>query len=370
MNIYTKNGLQGVINASGRMTKLGVSTISDEVAKTLVEGAQNYVVIDDLLAWAGKQIASYIGCEDVCVTSSASAGMALSIASLFCKDNLVNVKRYQETVNHAPKKEVILLKGHNVDYGAPIDSMIQLAGATVKEVGYANKSTIEDITNAVNEQTLAIMFVKSHHCVQKNMVGVKEVIEAANRLQIPCIVDASAEEDLCKYHEMGADFVCYSGAKAISGPTSGFVACKHAKDAENMRLQYKGIGRAMKIGKENCMGLVKAVEIYQANHGYVPSVTLEDLKAFAEEVKTIPGLTTSIIQDEAGRAIYRCKVTVDENVYGVNAKQLISLLGKEDPGVFVREHLANLGSIAIDPRPLKSKDELTTIFEILKKIGK
>ena len=49
MNIYTENGLHGVINASGRMTKLGVSTVSEEVGKTLVEAAGNYVVIDELL---------------------------------------------------------------------------------------------------------------------------------------------------------------------------------------------------------------------------------------------------------------------------------------------------------------------------------
>ena len=44
--IYQKAGLRRVINASGRMTALGVSTIHDETGKTMVEAAQNYVVID------------------------------------------------------------------------------------------------------------------------------------------------------------------------------------------------------------------------------------------------------------------------------------------------------------------------------------
>ena len=370
MNIYTQNGIQGVINASGRMTKLGVSTISDEVGETLVQAAQNYDLIDELLEWAGLKIASYLNCEDVCVTSSASAGMALSIASLICKDNITRVRGFQESVDNASKREVILLKGHNVDYGAPIDSMIHLGGGIVKEVGYANKSTAEDIIDAISDKTLAIMFVKSHHCVQKNMVDVKTVIDIARKYNVPCIVDASAEEDLCKYNALGADFVCYSGAKAISGPTSGFVVCRRHEDANNMRLQYKGIGRAMKIGKENCMGLVKAIEIYQKNHGYVPNVNIDDLKAFAERVSTIEGLKASIIQDEAGRAIYRCKIDVDEKVYGINAKELIKCFAKGNPGIYVREHLANLGSIAIDPRPLKSTEELNEIYNTLLKIKK
>jgi len=68
------------------------------------------------------------------------------------------------------------------------------------------------------------------------------VIHLANRLGLPCIVDAAAEEDLKIYAAMGADFVYYSGAKAIEGPTSGFVACKTMELADHMRLQYKGIG--------------------------------------------------------------------------------------------------------------------------------
>ena len=47
--IYQKAGLRRVINASGRMTALGVSTIHDETGKTMVEAAQNYVVIDELI---------------------------------------------------------------------------------------------------------------------------------------------------------------------------------------------------------------------------------------------------------------------------------------------------------------------------------
>lgn len=255
-NIYSKNGLQAVINASGRMTKLGVSTISQGVGETLVEAAGNYILIDSLYEFAGKKIGEMIGCEDACVTSSASAGIALSVASLICKDNITMVHHLFDALLKIDKREVILLKGHNVDFGAPIAEMVQLGGGKIVEAGYANGSKLTDISDAVNENTLAILFVKSHHCVQKDMVDVKDVIELANTLGVPCIVDAAAEEDLGRYMQMGADMVCYSGAKAIEGPTSGFVACKTTELASNMRLQYKGIGRAMKIGKEGTMGQI------------------------------------------------------------------------------------------------------------------
>lgn len=366
-NIYSRNGLRPVINASGRMTKLGVSTISKGVGETLVEAAGNYVVIDDLYAWAGKRIGEMIGTEDACVTSSASAGIALAVASLICGNSLQKVQHLYDILPDTPKREVILLKGQNVDFGAPIALMAQAGGAKIVEAGYANGSRPGDIEAAVNEQTLAVLFVKSHHCVQKEMVDARTVIELTRRLGVPCIVDAAAEEDLKAYAAMGADFVCYSGAKAIEGPTSGFVACRTTELADNMRLQYKGIGRTMKVGKECTMGLVKAIEEYLAG-GKTQAVSLEDLERFAAKTGEIGGLKTSIIQDEAGREIYRCKIDFEPGRYGLNAKEAVKALQEGDVAVYTRDYQANNGSVAIDPRPLNSIEELDTIYRRLLEI--
>lgn len=308
-NIYGKNGLQKVINASGRMTKLGVSTISKGVGETLVDAASNYILIDSLYEFAGKKIGGMIGCEDACVTSSASAGIALSVASLLCKDNLSMVHHLFDELPQISRREVVLLKGHNVDFGAPVAEMIQLGGGKVVEVGYANGSRLEDIEHAVNENTLAVFFVKSHHCVQKDMVDVQDVVKLANRLHVPCIIDAAAEEDLSRYMAMGADMVCYSGAKAIEGPTSGFVACKTTELA-------------------------------------------------------------ALIQDEAGREIYRAKITFHKETYGYSAKEMLSRLQEGEYAVYTRDYQANIGSLAIDPRPLNSLDELEYIYKRISEIGK
>jgi uncharacterized pyridoxal phosphate-dependent enzyme len=368
-NIYSRNGIRPVINASGRMTKLGVSTINKAVGKTVVEAASNYVVMDELYQFAGRKIGEMIGTEDACVTSSASAGIALSVASLICGNNLQKVQHICDILPELSRREVILLKGHNVDFGAPIAEMIQLGGGKIVEVGYANGSNLSDIENAVNDNTIAIFFVKSHHCVQKDMVDVQSVIQLANTLKIPCIVDAAAEEDLKIYAAMGADFVCYSGAKAIEGPTSGFVACKTKEYADNMRLQYKGIGRAMKVGKECTMGLVKAIECYLAGEN-VQVISKNDLENFMEIVNKINGCKASIIQDEAGREIYRCKINFNKDEYGLDAMEVVKKLQEGTPAIFTRDYQANIGSIAIDPRPLNSIDELNFILTRLIEIGK
>ena len=129
-------------------------------------GAGNYILIDSLYEFAGKKIGEMIGCEDACVTSSASAGIALSVASLICKDNITMVHHLFDALLKIDKREVILLKGHNVDFGAPIAEMVQLGGGKIVEAGYANGSKLTDISDAVNEIHWRF-FCKSHHCVQK-----------------------------------------------------------------------------------------------------------------------------------------------------------------------------------------------------------
>lgn len=367
-NIYATYGLTPVINADGRMTALGVSTISDEVARVMKEAAQNYVVIDDLYQTVGRKLAEALGVSDVCPVASASAGIALSVAALLCGNDVAKVKTLTQVAEKKQKREVILLRGQNIDYGAPIQLIIEIGGGKVVEAGFANGSTIADVENAINENTLAVFFVQSHHCVQKNMLSAEEVIAVAKKYDLPVILDASAEEDLTKYAKMGADFVCYSGAKAISGCTSGFVECSSKAYADAMRLQYKGIGRVMKIGKENTMGLLSAVITYIKDGGYKTPVTTSDLEKFNKKISTIPGLSADMIQDEAGRNIYRSRIKVDEKIYGIHATELNKLLREETPKIYLRDHQARQGSLAVDPRPLASAEDLEEIYSTLKRI--
>lgn len=363
-NIYHDLGMKSVINASGRMTRLGVSVIDDEVAQDMVEAAKHYVVIDELMEWSGKRIGELVGCADACVTSSASSGIALAVASLICSDSLNSVTNFQATLEKAKRREVILLKGHNINYSVPLTTMIELGGGKIVEVGYANKSSLDDISFAVTENTLAIFLVNSHYCVQNNMVTIPEVVAFANKKGIPVIIDAGADEDLSYYMNLGADFTIYSGSKAVCGPTSGYVLCKTVKLAENMRLQFKGIGRAMKIGKENIMGLVKAIEIYLTK-SKIGNISVYDLEDFKDKVNQIKGVSCLVLQDEPGRKIYRAKLRFDEKLFGMNAVEVSEALISQSPSIYTRDTEASEGVLAIDPRPLNNQTELIEIYQRL-----
>ena len=367
-NIYQSVGLKRVVNASGRMTILGVSTISERVAKAAVAGAQSYVVIEDLMKRAGSLIAAHTGAEDACPTSSASAAIALTVAGLVSRGRWNDVMRLPDSSGLA--NEIVLQKGHAVNYGAPMTTMIRLGGGVPVEAGCANEVHPEEIEQSITDKTVALLYVKSHHSVQKGMVDIETMRDIAHAHGLPFMMDCAAEEDFRKYIALGADVVCYSGAKALEATTSGFV-CGKAEIIDWVRAQYKGIGRAMKVGKEQIMGLVEALDQYDERDPAVAAQRNESIaNSLAERISEIKGLNAEVIRDEAGRAIWRCRVTADRtNPPSKSMEQINGELRSGDPCIYARTEFLNLGKIDFDPRPLVDGDE-DLIVSTLKKIVK
>lgn len=355
MSVYQDIGLCRVINASGRVTILGVSTLSDEVAQAAVAGGQSYVVMEELIGRAGELIAGHTGAEDACVTSSASAAICLTVAGLISKGKKSIMDRLPDS--SGLPNEIVLQKGHSIDYGAPMPTMIRLGGGVPVEAGTANEVVPEDIEGAITENTVALFYVKSHHCVQKGMVSLEIMRDIAHRHGLPLMVDAAAEEDFRKYIALGADLVIYSGAKALEATTSGFVTGKK-EYITAIKKQYKGIGRPMKIGKEGIMGLLKALERYEKkDRRKEAEENLAKATYLCQEINKIPGLRAEQIQDEAGRAIYRARVTRDASVKGKEMEEISRALQEGDPAVYCRTEFLNLGKLDFDPRPLAEGDK-------------
>lgn len=349
-SLNAKYGLKRVINASGRMSILGVSAPTDTVMEAMKRGGQQYVEIADLVDKAGDYIARILGSEAAVVVNSASSGIALSVAAVVTKGN----RRLSERLHQEPiaMNEIIILKGHNVQYGAPVETMVYLGGGKLVEVGYANEGKAFHIEDAIGPNTAAILYVKSHHCVQKNMISVEEAWEVAQRRGVPLIVDAAAEEDLQKYVRY-SDLAIYSGSKAIEGPTSGIVGGKR-QYVEWLKVQLHGIGRSMKVGKESSFGLLQALDEYvdKKDNSEREKAALQTLMPLND----VPGVQVSIVQDEAGRAIFRARVKIDPTASGTNAGQVVAGLQGGDIAVYTRDYGVKQGYFDIDPRPLQGDD--------------
>jgi len=349
-SLNAKYGLKRVINASGRMSILGVSAPTDTVMEAMKHGGQSYVEIADLVDKAGDYIARILGSEAALVVNSASSGIALCVAGIVTQGSRRRSERLHQ--DEIAKNEIIILKGHNVQYGAPVETMVYLGGGRLVEVGYANEGKAEHIEDAITDKTAAILYVKSHHTVQKNMISVEEAWEVAQRSGVPLIVDAAAEEDIQKYVKY-SDLAIYSGSKAIEGPTSGIVGGKR-QYIEWVKVQLHGIGRAMKVGKETTFGLLQALDEYgvKEDKSEQEKASLQALMPLGE----LPGVRVTIVQDEAGRAIFRARIAIDPSVSGTTAKEVVKGLQEGEIAVYTRDYGVKQGFFDIDPRPLQGND--------------
>lgn len=350
INSYERYNLKEVINASGKMTILGVSKVADEVLAAQQFGGTHFFEMSDLVIKSGQSIAKLLDVPDALVVSSASAGIAQSVAGVIGKGSSYHA--YHPNTTQVTQREIILPKGHNVDYGTPVEVMVEIGGGRVVEAGYANMCSAEHLALLITPATAAILYIKSHHTVQKSMLSVAEAAAVAQAHQLPLIVDAAAEEDLQTYYQQGANLVIYSGGKAIEGPTSGLVI-GDATLIDWVRLQNKGIGRAMKVGKENILGLTRAIEVYQAQGSETGAAMQARLAPFIANLNEIKHVNAKIVQDGAGRDIYRAEVTISEPA---SAIAIIAGLKEGNTAIYTREYRANIGIIEFDIRAVTATE--------------
>lgn len=337
-----------VINASGRMTALGVNTLSEDVLDAMATAGRSYVDIARLQRSTGQRIAEMIGAPDAMITTGAAAGVALMVAACIAGNELTRIQALPDPLDRP--YEILIQAGHQVNFGAPITQLIRMAGGTPKAIGSVNSVSESHLTGACGPQVAAFLFVQSHHTVHKGMLALERCIALCQARGIPVLIDAAAEEDLTRFVTSGAALVTFSGGKAIGGPTSGIVAGR-ADLVEACRAQNAGIGRPMKVGKEALVGLWAALTAYRqrdvaAEERRNRAVVDELLAGFA------PYARTERLVDEAGRGIERAGLVLEP----AEAARLVAFLAAGSPAIHIRGHLLESGIVAFDPRPLAAGD--------------
>jgi uncharacterized pyridoxal phosphate-dependent enzyme len=260
-DVYAAFGVRRVINAGGRLTALGGTTLAPEVAAAMAAAAQHYVRLGDLADRAGQLIAEWLGAEAACVTTGAAAGIALMTAACVAGSDPAAIELLPDVAGE--RREVVVQIGHLVSFGAPVAQMIRLGGGRAVAAGWANGVTRAHLTAALGPRAAAFLYVQSHHAVREGMLPLAECLAICRERGVPCLVDAAAEEEPRAYVALGVDAVTFSGGKAFGGPTSGFIAGRRDLIAA-CRAQERGIGRPMKVGKESIVGLLTALQRYLA----------------------------------------------------------------------------------------------------------
>jgi L-seryl-tRNA(Ser) seleniumtransferase/D-glucosaminate-6-phosphate ammonia-lyase len=350
-NIYRSFGIDNVINAAGKMTALGGTAQSDAVAQAQADAARGHVDLEALRRRAGELVARHTGADAASITSGAAAGIAIAVAACITGTQLDRVLRIPDADGLA--RRVLLQAGHDINFGASVTQMIRLGGGVPDVVGWVNsvpKTLLERAFTA--SDIAAFVYVQSHHSVQEQMVSLDDCLAIARRHRVPVIVDAAAEEDLQRYIALGADLVTYSGGKAIGGPTVGFIAGKREL-IDACELQQRGIARAMKVGKEQIIGLMTALERYAHRDATVDRARLMQIVGIVSSgLAGVPGLHSYKKADEAGRGIERVALERDD---GGDIRELVRFLADGSPSIRTRNHHLDDGVALLDPREI---DEL------------
>jgi L-seryl-tRNA(Ser) seleniumtransferase len=276
--------VQRVVSAAGFVTALGGGGLPGTVRAAMDEAAASTWRPDDLQAWASDVIAAATGAEAGWVTAGAAAALTLGAAAAIAGSGLPAMDALPETSSLAA--EIVVQRGHRNAY----DRALRTAGARIVEVGYpliegVGRTYEWQLEAAVSERTVAIA-----HLAMADGEGVtlSRVAEIAARHDVPVIVDAAADlppsENLRRFVEAGAALVAFSGGKALRGPQGSGILAGRRELIESVRLQtldmdvdpdawlvregveppHHGLGRSMKVGKEQIVGVVAALQEFVA----------------------------------------------------------------------------------------------------------
>lgn len=355
MDLHAKYDLTPVINLSGPLTTYGASVSSERVCEAVAESLRHQWEMSEVFARAGASIAAWSGAEAGTLTACAASGVTLGVAACMTGNDPGKVGQLPDT--SGMKSEVLLQKGHSVNFGAPLDQVIRLSGATVREVGTVNRTHPDELHAGLNDRTAAAMFVISHHTAQFGYVQLAEFIEICHAADVPVIIDAAAQDhQIERLVAAGADLIVFSAQKYLSGPTAGIV-CGRRDLVTAIDLQNRGIGRTMKLGKEALFGTIAALEDRMATSLDEWAAQQQAKSTYlAERIQGLPGVAVSLVRDHVGQPITRVRLDIDPLVAGLNAEGVCEELSNGSPSIKPRAHHTDEGWFYLEPNHVSSAE--------------
>ena len=390
MTVYARLGVRTLINARGCATLAGGTLMDPDVVAAMAAAAGSFARIGDLQEIAGRRIAELTGAEAGYVTSGAAAGLTLGAAAMLAGLDPDRMERLPDT-GDGPDEILVQATHRN-----PYDHLVRASGARLAQFGDAAGATTDDMAAAIGPASAGAFY---HAQAEAEGLPIDAFVAIAHAAGLPVLVDASVNlpprSNLRRFVAAGADLVAFSGGKTIRGPqASGFLAGRadlimsvglQQQDMDVLAATWArralvengviprppthGIGRSMKTGKEEIVGLLAALERYaaldeEAEHDRW--VVVAD--RLAEGLAGVPGL--SVQRDPAqpdGRPVPMTIVTIDATAYELTAVELVRRLAERDPIVMVGDHDAESGIIRLDPENLDAAgaDEVIAAFREL-----
>jgi len=270
-DIYRRLGVEPIVNGRSTFTILGGSVMPPEVLDAMREAAACFVDLVELQDAVGRRLAEQTRNEAAFVSGGAAAGLFLSAAACMARRTRDGILR-QADVETYPR-EFVIHRAHRVPY----DAVIELAGGRLVEFGPVagkapsggpGRKTKRELGSLLTAQTAAVVYVPKPH-LAGDVLPLPVVVEASGHHGVPVIVDAAAQlpprENLWRFGQQGADLVLFSGGKGLRGPASSGLVLGRADAVRRVAANAAPLhrpGRPMKVGKEDMIGVLAAVEWY------------------------------------------------------------------------------------------------------------
>jgi D-glucosaminate-6-phosphate ammonia-lyase len=338
VDFYKELGVRRVLNAAASFTLVGGSLMPEEVVDAMRSASRSYIDMHELHIAAGRRLAELTRNEAAYVTSGCAAALVLATLGAITMGDPRNIVRMPEGKGLAT--EVVMHTVHR----CPYDPAVQLAGGKIVQFGNAYQTFDWELEAAITDQTALVLWVDGTD-LGHGALDVATTVKIAHARGVPVLVDAAAQipphTNLWRYtRDLGADAAVFSGGKHLRGPqssglmvgTSEFIEAARANGAP-----YQRLARALKAGKEDIAGLVRAVELFLAqDHEAVAREWEQTVQDWIGALSKVPGLTAvRDFPNEAGQPIPRVKVTADRHVTGISGDDMLTTLWERDPRVCV-----------------------------------
>jgi len=332
-NPYDELGVTTVINCEGTMTMLGGSVLRPELEAVMAMAGKHFVNIPELEVAAGKRIAEMLKLADgytALVTSGAAAAMQSGLAGILTGDNEALIRQLPDLTGM--KSEVIIQKSHR----NPFDHQLRNTGIKLIEI-----ETRDQLRQAVNDRTAIMHF--SNFANAAGQIKVDEWVKLAKQYNVPCMNDAAADtppvSHLWDYTNMGYDLVTFSGGKAMRGPQCAGLLIGR-KDLVGYALLNNSphedtLGRSQKVGKEEIIGMVKALELYlKEDHDALAREWQGRLERISKELSKVPGVSTSFFVPDIANHVPHMQITWDSRV-SLEPREASKLLRNSKPAIVI-----------------------------------
>jgi L-seryl-tRNA(Ser) seleniumtransferase len=332
-NPYDELGVTTVINCQGTMTMLGGSVLRPELEAVMAMAGRHFVNIPALEVAAGKRIAEMLKLPDgymALVTSGAAAAIQSGLAGILTGGNEALIRQLPDLTGM--KSEVIIQKSHR----NPFDHQLRSTGVKLIEI-----ETRDQLRQAVNDRTAMMHF--SNFANAAGQIKVDEWVKLGKQFNIPCMNDAAADtppvSHLWDYTNMGYDLVTFSGGKAMRGPQCAGLLIGRKDLVANALLNNSPhedtLGRSQKVGKEEIIGMVKALELYlKEDHDALEREWQARLELVSRELTRIPGVSTSFFVPDIANHVPHMQITWDSKI-SLEPHQVSQLLRNSKPAIVI-----------------------------------